>query len=101
MKLRASYSTCYLTFKKGLLDDRECFGECLYDDNEGVVRIYIEKSLTGPELATTLLHELGHWAYHLWKPKKEEITVTVLSAFYVEVMQRNKRLREMILENLE
>ncbi len=95
MKIKVGYSEVTVRFTN-LLDERGCYGEFWERAN----LIEIEKSLTGPILVTTLTHELFHWFYSIYRPRGEEQVVTVLSNLYIEALQRNKKLNQLIQENL-
>lgn len=96
MKIKISYMTINIIFQ-------EMEGEYGYfmGETDGSYTIYIHKRLSGPHLVDTLFHELSHYAYHIHRPTDEEGTVSTVSTVLTEALDRNKNLRQLVMENLE
>lgn len=96
MKIRLSYLVISIEF----IDLDGEYGR-FEGGEDGNYVISIHKDLSGPALADTLLHEIAHLAYHLYAPSDEEGQVSSITNTLVEALNRNKQLREMVLENLK
>jgi len=90
MRIRVSYQTINIKFV-----ELEHYGEW----SEKGETIWIDKTLSGPVLVSTLLHELCHACYSLHRPRGEEQTCNSFGNYLAEVLQRNGNLRKLIEDN--